>query len=142
MVTLRAFKGRLVPLASPHFLKFALTAAYPQLRAISEDAGSTKGALTCEDLKRFKLAFPPRDEQDKLLKHIASDTGRLDKAILRLESEAELLREYRTRLIADVVTGKLDVREAVARLPDSPAPLDDEPELDGPPASEEEQAEA
>ena len=131
-----------VPLASPHFLKFALTAAYPQLRAISEDAGSTKGALTCEDLKRFKLAFPPRDEQDKLLKHIASDTGRLDKAILRLESEAELLREYRTRLIADVVTGKLDVREAVARLPDSPAPLDNEPELDGPPASEEEQAEA
>ena len=30
----------------------------------------------------------------------------------------DLLREYRTRLIADVVTGKLDVREAAARLPD------------------------
>ena len=107
-----------VPLASPQFLKFALTAAYPQLRAISEDSGSTKGALTCEDLKRFKLAFPPRDEQDKLLKRIASDSGQLDKAILRLEGETDLLREYRTRLVADVVTGKLDVREAAARLPD------------------------
>ena len=32
----------------------------------------------------------------------------------------ELLQEYRTRLIADVVTGKLDVREAAARLPDEP----------------------
>ncbi len=32
--------------------------------------------------------------------------------------EIDLLREYRTRLIADVVTGKLDVREAAARLPD------------------------
>ena len=42
--------------------------------------------------------------------------------------EIDLLREYRTRLIADVVTGKLDVREAAARLPDEveePEPLDD-----------------
>ena len=40
----------------------------------------------------------------------------------------ELSREYRTRLIADVVTGKLDVREAAARLPDEveePEPLDE-----------------
>jgi hypothetical protein len=35
--------------------------------------------------------------------------------------EVSLLREYRTRLIADVVTGKLDVREAAARLPDGTA---------------------
>jgi len=47
--------------------------------------------------------------------------------------EIDLLREYRTRLIADVVTGKLDVREAAARLPDEtaePGPLD-EPEAEG-----------
>lgn len=42
----------------------------------------------------------------------------LDTALSRLEREIELLREYRTRLVADVVTGKLDVREAAARLPD------------------------
>ncbi|GBE46910.1 hypothetical protein BMS3Bbin12_00063 [bacterium BMS3Bbin12] len=42
----------------------------------------------------------------------------------RVQSEISLLREYRTRLIADVVTGKLDVREVAARLPDE----DDEPE--------------
>ena len=39
-------------------------------------------------------------------------------AISRLEREIDLLREYRTRLVADVVTGKLDVREAAKRLPD------------------------
>ena len=47
----------------------------------------------------------------------------MNTAISRLEREIELLREYRTRLVADVVTGKLDVREAAARLPDE-APLD------------------
>ena len=39
-------------------------------------------------------------------------------AINRTEREITLLREYRTRLIADVVTGKLDVRPAAANLPD------------------------
>jgi len=39
----------------------------------------------------------------------------------RARREIELLREYRTRLIADVVTGKLDVREAAAKLAE---PLD------------------
>ena len=49
-----------------------------------------------------------------------------------LASEIDLLREYRTRLIADVVTGKLDVREAAARLPDEadePEPLDEVEDL-------------
>lgn len=36
----------------------------------------------------------------------------------RVHREITLLGEYRRRLIADVVTGKLDVREAAARLPD------------------------
>jgi type I restriction enzyme S subunit len=45
-----------------------------------------------------------------------------DIAITRLGGEIELLREYRTRLVADVVTGKLDVREAAARLPEEAAP--------------------
>ena len=46
----------------------------------------------------------------------------MEQAISRLEREIELLREYRTRLVADVVTGKLDVREAAARVPDEALP--------------------
>jgi type I restriction enzyme S subunit len=112
-----------VPVASPEYIHLALSAAYLQLRALSEDSGSTKGALTCEDLKRFKLAIPPGPEQEKLFKHLQTTTRSLTTAISRLEREIDLLREYRTRLVADVVTGKLDVREAAARLPDE-APLD------------------
>jgi type I restriction enzyme S subunit len=50
------------------------------------------------------------------------------KAIEAASNEIDLLREYRTRLIANVVTGKLDVRETAARLPDEaeePKPLDE-----------------
>ena len=53
---------------------------------------------------------------------------RIDAAIAQNTREISLLREYRTRLIADVVTGKLDVREAATHLPEEtgePEPLDD-----------------
>jgi len=127
-----------IQIASPDFIHLALSAAYLQLRAASEDAGSTKGAITCEDLKRFKIAVPPRIEQEALLKTIQAETATLTTAIARYEREIALLREYRTRLTADVVTGKLDVRAAAAQLPEQapdPAPaeaeaLEEEPELE------------
>ncbi len=112
-----AFITPRIPVASPAYIHLALTAAYLQLRAASDDSGSTKGAITCEELKRFKLPMPPRAEQDEPLRRVQAETRGLDTASSRLEREIELLREYRTRLVADVVTGKLDVREAAARLP-------------------------
>ena len=52
----------------------------------------------------------------------------LDAAVVHASARVALVIEYRTRLIADVVTGKLDVREAAAHLPDEleqAEPLDD-----------------
>jgi len=113
-----AFITPRIPVASAAYIHLALTAAYLQLRAVSDDSGSTKGAITCEELKRFKLPMPPRAEQDELLRRIQTETRERNIATSRLEREIELLCEYRTRLVADVVTGKLDVREAAAQLPD------------------------
>ena len=120
-----------VPVALPEYIHLALTAAYLHLRSLSEDSGSTKGAITCEDLKRFKLPIPPFSEQETLLRNVQAETRSLTTAISRLEREIDLLREYRTRLVADVVTGKLDVREAAARLPEEASPdlAEDDAEL-------------
>jgi type I restriction enzyme, S subunit len=109
---------------TPEFLQLALAAAYSTLRALSDDSGSTKGALTCEDLKRFKVALPPFEEQSSLIVAIRTGTKEAEAGINCAERQISLIREYRTRLIADVVTGKLDVREAAAGLPDE----SDEPE--------------
>ena len=109
-----------VPVVTASYLHLSLVAAYSTLRSISDDSGSTKGALTCEDLKRFKLAVPPIDEQVWLVEAIATETQAANTAIARTEREIALMHEYRTRLTADIVTGKLDVREAAAKLPDLP----------------------
>ena len=67
------------------------------------------------------IPLPPREEQDAILRGIGEQSADLNTAIARTEREIMLMQEYRTRLTADVVTGKLDVREAAAKLPE---PLD------------------
>ena len=71
-----------------------------------------------DEFFRLEIIQPPHDEQLKIVESIQVETADLDTAISRLNREIDLLREYRTRLVADVVTGKLDVREAATRLPD------------------------
>ena len=64
------------------------------------------------------MSLPPVPEQTAIVEHLDKATAAIDAAISRARRQTELLREYRTRLIADVVTGKLDVRETTANLPD------------------------
>ncbi|MAT54894.1 MAG: hypothetical protein CMN32_10485 [Saprospirales bacterium] len=62
--------------------------------------------------------LPPDDEIFDIVKYLDTQTARIDAAIASSRRSIDLLREYRTRLIADVVTGKVDVREVAARLPE------------------------
>jgi type I restriction enzyme S subunit len=71
-----------------------------------------------KDLFQIVVAAPPAGEQLDIVRAIEAESQQLSCAVSAAEREISLLREYRTRLIADVVTGKLDVREAAARLPD------------------------
>jgi len=68
-------------------------------------------------IKSWRILLPPTNEQLDIVHRIDADCAPILTAISRLEREIDLLREYRTRLVADVVTGKLDVREAAAKLP-------------------------
>jgi type I restriction enzyme S subunit len=71
------------------------------------------------------IAMPPRDEQVRLLEHLDDEVSSVVTSQQRVGRELDLLHEYRTRLIADVVTGKLDVREAAAKLHDEVNDPDD-----------------
>jgi type I restriction enzyme S subunit len=99
------------PIVSVEYLQRIFSASYNVLRSISDASGSTKGALTCDDIKKFKVPLPPINEQDQILLDTRITTNAIDQAITRAEREIELMREYRTRLISDVVTGQVDVRE-------------------------------
>ena len=79
---------------------------------------SSRLRLYPESFLDIPLLYPPTSEQDEIVEHLEWATATTNAAITRARRQIELLQEYRTRLIADVVTGKLDVREAAAQLPD------------------------
>ena len=81
-------------------------------------SGAAQPKLTQDRIMGISIAVPPRFEQDEIIARTKAQTSGLTGSIVRARCQIELLQEYRTRLIADMVTGKLDVREAAAQLPD------------------------
>ena len=77
-------------------------------------------------LRELWLAVPPLAEQQAIVAHIAQEARPLNEAIARLEREIELLLEYRTRVVTDIVTGQLDVRAAAGQLSDAAAEFEAE----------------
>jgi type I restriction enzyme S subunit len=121
--------GRLAvlkPKVDSGFLFFSLESPTTKHQITVGTDLTTMGVLGLNKLKRIYLCVPPEDEQAALGKHLGSSTEEINAAITRAEREIELLHEYRTRLIADVVTGKLDVRGAAAALPEVDPLAEDE----------------
>ena len=79
---------------------------------------SSRLRLYAESFLDIPLLCPPITEQNAIVEHLGRVTAATNTAIARARHQIELVEEYRTRLIADVATGKLDVREAAAQLPD------------------------
>ena len=116
--------------AMSEFIAFALLATYIRDdQLIVESMRSAQPHLNAEELGSALVFLPPLNEQSAIVEYIDKATASIDSAINRARRQIYLLQEYRTRLIADVVTGKLDVREAAS------SPSDPE---DGQPSSERE----
>jgi type I restriction enzyme S subunit len=129
-VTLNQDMKGLVPRVgiSAEYLAFILSGAQKEILGLVEEAGHGTKCLRTDSWASFEVPLPARQEQNALCNFLLSANSAIDNAALRLEHEITLLREYRTRLIADVVTGKLDVREVAKGLPEEE--LQDQPDVE------------
>ena len=93
---------------------FRLPALRIELRVRAKGVVEGFWRLYTEDLFDIRLPVPPFSEQQAIVEFIDKATADIDTAIDKAQRQIDLLREYRTRLIADVVTGQVDVRGAVA----------------------------
>lgn len=112
--------GRFVPLLSRISGSYlALVVQTPEFsrQVLDMCTGTAQLNVSPLDVERVVITVPSLPEQTAILGYAHDATAILDKAIYAARREIDLLREYRTRLIADVVTGKLDVRSAAAVLP-------------------------
>ena len=109
-----------------HFLAAVLNTprCYEQSQLFTR--GATNQDLGLGRMKDIVLPLPPLSEQSEIIGRVMAVQSQVNRGTHATFQQIELLREYRARLIADVVTGKLDVREAAAELPDEDAPGDAE----------------
>ena len=73
--------------------------------------------LNTDTVGGIRLGWPPSQEQAAITQYLDRAVHRIQRGVQSAQRQIGMLEEYRTRLIADVVTGKLDVREAAAALP-------------------------
>jgi type I restriction enzyme S subunit len=93
-------------------------AMYIQRQIQSIQRGAILVGLNTATISNLRLAAPPPSEQKPILTRIQAETTGISSTMQAKSREIDLLHEYRTRLIADVVTGKLDVREVAKGLPE------------------------
>ncbi|GJL62590.1 MAG: restriction modification system DNA specificity domain-containing protein [Nitrospirales bacterium] len=104
----------------PQFLVYAIRqkTSRAQIESSTNGASDSMQNIGQDVVRNLWLSLPSLDEQRKILVRLEVQTSAIVTTIAQAHQEISLLREYRTRLIADVVTGKLDVREAAANLPE------------------------
>jgi len=83
--------------------------------------GVTRVGLGVYDMKSAKIPVPPINEQKEIFEHIQIELDKISKTITTVEKEITLVEEYKTALIAEAVTGKIDVRDF--EIPQQETPL-------------------
>jgi type I restriction enzyme S subunit len=113
------------------YLLYWFTASYKPLRELGR--GGNQEALNCEIVGNWRVALPPQQEQDAICGHLETALLKVSEMERGTRHEIDLLREFRRCLIADVVTGKLDVRDTAARLPEEASDTEplEEPDAEG-----------
>lgn len=104
---------------SPYFLAAVLGSEYSKTYFLRTAKQTTNLASTNKTtIGQFRVPLPEITEQERILQYLEMELKPINEARTRAQFEIDLMREYRTRLTADVVLGKLDVREGAARLSD------------------------
>ena len=104
----------------PKFVNYVVQSDIFTDRVTAESVGIAYPAISESRFGSLQVCVPPLDEQAAIVEYLDEATVGIDAAIARARRQIELVEEYRPRLIADVVTGKLDVCEAAGQLPEDP----------------------
>ena len=96
---------------SPKFFYYYFSTQSENLNALGR--GTTFLELSTFNLANIKIPVPPIDEQVEIANYLDEKCAKIEKLRAGLQDEIKYVEELRTRIISDVVTGQLDVRELV-----------------------------
>jgi type I restriction enzyme S subunit len=94
------------------FISFLLTSEMIVDTICSLSVGVSYPAINASDIANIMIWFPPnKTEQAAIVEHVNKTTTKIDQTTSKIEKQIDLLKEFRTALISEVVTGKIDVRD-------------------------------
>lgn len=111
----------------PEFLAYAVRCPYIVQQRASMAKGDIIVHLSTNAIRRLRILVPPVDVQGIIVTKIKAMQSKTDRILSVIEQQLSFLQEFRTRLISDVVTGKLDVRDVV--VPDCESVEEDASEV-------------
>lgn len=89
----------------PDLVRYFLESRYDDLRQIGSSGGTTKGAITCGELKRFRVPVPAPKEQEQIVAHLSA----LDQAVLLAAGKLDRLRELFSAILEGLMTEAIPV---------------------------------
>jgi|GEM_PF-2366049 len=117
------YEGRLLPEYASVLLRTRRLRS--QIESSARGSSDTMPKLAQGHIKGLRVPLPALDVQRGVVDELARLNGPISVAVDRAGREIGLLQEFRTRLVAGVVTGQVDVRAIVATLPDAPEAVTD-----------------
>lgn len=120
------FEPRKPELVEFAYMFFLAMDHYKQLRPLYT---GLRKVIPRDTLLQIRVPMPPKEEREQIMRLLKVEDAKIDEVINAINRQAKSLRQYRARLVADVVTGKLDVHGAASSLSDYEAkelPMADE----------------
>lgn len=111
-------------LVTPEFLEIVLNSPACYEQSQLETRGATNQDLGLGRMKRISIPLAPPEAQASFVRQVRIAAQKIKSVAQQTQREIELLQEFRTRLVADVVTGQVDVRAIAATLPEAPESVD------------------
>jgi len=96
---------------SEYIVYFFNTEYCYQLNHEGTVAGGGQGNLNVKNVERYRIPLPPIEEQKEIIGYLNNYRLEMDNLISKYQKQIDLMQEYRTSLISQAVTGKIDVRE-------------------------------
>ncbi|MGQ7866191.1 restriction endonuclease subunit S [Bacillus sp. WC2502] len=97
-------------LIKPEFLYNSFLSQYVSVQYKLKAKGVTRYGLSYQSIRDISIFVPPICEQEEIITLISETLRNVENTIKKIQKEIDLITEYRTRLISDIVTGKIDVR--------------------------------
>jgi type I restriction enzyme S subunit len=101
---------RLADKSISEFVAWVLKAPFIKAQIDAAQSGAAREGLNFDQISKFLLALPSKNERKEICKHLERETDKIDRLISRTDIAITRLTEFRQALITSAVTGKIDVR--------------------------------